>query len=168
MIRTVGLSTDIRLPKNVKPIFPKVCVYSGEENPDSEIVIPANSQNPILAFLAPILLVFGWKTYRAPICRGYKARFYFFHYGREVVMIILVVIALWKVMPLFDRHDGFRKFKVAGVMLIAVSPWIFFEIFVPRKFNVTAGSNWVDYEFASNEYAGEFALLNAPNVMQVL
>jgi hypothetical protein len=159
------LSIDIRLPKNVKPVFPNRCVYSGEVNPDSEVFLIVNSQNPFLSFLAPILLLFGWRRVRAPIHRRHKLKFYLQNYGRDIVMFVLVCVLMWKIMPSFSK-GSFRKFKVAGMVLAALSPWIFFEVFFPRRFNVTAGATWIEYEFASHEYAAEFHELNAASVLK--
>lgn len=161
------LSTDIRLPKLVKPVFPHRCVYSGDANPDSEVVVIANSQNPFLSFLVPILLLFGWRRVRAPISRRYRARFYLQSSGRDILMIALVVLAFFVFMPMLGRDTPFRKFKVAGLVLVALSPWILFEVFFPRRFDVTARGEWIDYEFASAEYAEEFAALNESHVIQI-
>jgi hypothetical protein len=163
----MALSTDIRLPKTVTPVFPKRCVYSGDAAPDAEVVVIANSQNAFLAFLAPILLLFGWRRVRAPISRRYRARFYMQTFGRDIIMIALIILAVFEFMPALGRNASFRKFKVAGLVLVALSPWILFEVFFPRCFDVTARGEWIDYEFASAEYAKEFALLNLPHVLQI-
>lgn len=160
------LNTDIRLPKSVKPVFPARCVYSGDANPDSEVVVIANSQSAFLSFLAPILLLFGWRRVRAPIARRYRVPFYLQSFGRDILMIALVVLAVFVFMPMLGRRTPFRKFKLAGLVIGALSPWILFEVFFPRRFDVTARGEWIDYEFASAEYAEEFAVLNQSHVIQ--
>jgi hypothetical protein len=161
------LSTDIRLPKHVTPEFPQRCVYSGADDPDSEVVVIANSQSPFLSFLAPVLLLFGWRRVRAPILRQYRGRFYLQSFGRDALMIVLVFVAVFVFMPMLSGERLVRKFKVVGLVLAALSPWILFEVFLPRRFDVTARGQWIDYEFSSAEYAAEFALLNAPHVIRV-
>ncbi len=64
-------------------------------------------------------------------------------------------------MPYFDDWDRLtRKLAVGGLALIALVPYIAFELFVPRPFDVTSGNVSTDYEFASQEYAIEFFALN--------
>lgn len=82
-------------------------------------------------------------------------------------MIALVVLAVFVFMPMLGRDTPFRKFKLAGLILAALSPWILFEVFFPRRFDVTARGEWIDYEFASAEYAEEFAALNESHVIQI-
>ena len=161
------LSLDVRLPKSVKPVFPQRCVYSGDTNPDSEVVVVANSQSAFLSFLFPILLLFGWCRVRAPISRRYRARFYLQSFGRDILMIALIGLGVCVFMPMLGRGTQFRDFKVAGLVLVALSPWILFEVFFPRRFNITARAEWIDYEFASAEYAEEFAALNESHVIQI-
>src|SRR5688572_17079934 len=107
-------STDIRLPRNVAPVFPNCCVYSGGANPDAEIVVVANSQSAFLSFLSPILLLSGWRRVRAPILKRYRGRFYFQSFGRDVVMIAVVFVAVFVFMPMFSGETSYRKLKVAG------------------------------------------------------
>ena len=55
---------------------------------------------------------------------------------------------------------GLRKWAMMGLGLACVFPQILFEVFFARSFDITAFADSVDYEFASNEYACEFAVLN--------
>ena len=82
-------------------------------------------------------------------------------------MIALVVLVVFVFMPMLGRGTPFRKFKLAGLVLAALSPWILFEFFFPRRFEVTPRGEWIDYEFASAEYAEEFAALNESHVIQI-
>lgn len=166
-IQLMPMSTDIRLPKSVSPVFPNRCVFSGEANPDSKIFVIAHSQSAILSFLAPILMLFGWRRVSAPVLKKYRAPFYLQTFGRDFIMIALVFVALFVFIPMFGRQTSFRKFKLLGLVLAVVSPWIMFEVFWPRRFEVTSRGEWVDYEFASAAYALEFELLNAEHVIQV-
>ena len=82
-------------------------------------------------------------------------------------MIALVCLAVFVFEPMFERGTPFRRYKVIGLVLVALSPWFLFEIFFPRRFHVTARGEWIDYEFASAEYAEEFALLNAEHLIRI-
>lgn len=47
-----------------------------------------------------------------------------------------------------------------GLCLLCLSPLMIFEICFAAPFDVTVYSDSVDYEFASEDYAVDFALLN--------
>jgi hypothetical protein len=157
------LSSDITLPKGVNPVFPDKCVVC-HAKPDSTIRIAQNSQNAVLAFFMPILLLFGWSRVEVPICRSCKPRFRLQRWGRELVCWTLVLILIWWLMPHFKGWSGLtRKLAVGGLVLLGISPYIFAEVFWPRIFDTTARGKEVDYEFASPEYAAEFERLNSPD-----
>jgi hypothetical protein len=157
------LSTDITLPKVLKPIFPDKCIVC-QAKPDSTARIAQNSQNVFLAFFLPIFLLFGWSRVEVPICRSCKPRFRWQRWGREIVCWTLMIMLVWWLMPHFKGWSGLtRKLAVAGLVLLGLSPYILAEVFWPRIFNTTAQGNKVDYEFASSEYAGEFEALNLPD-----
>jgi len=151
---------DIVLPKENPAIFPDRCVYSSELGADDSVLVIANSQNPILSFFAPILLLFGWKSVRAPIKKKYKIRYYFTSYGRDVIMILLAFLFVFAVMPSFERGDSFRKIKSAGIVLLMLSPWIAFEVIFPRRFDITVTKDAISYEFTDEILAEEFAEMN--------
>lgn len=157
------LSTDITLPKSRKPAFPDKCIVC-HAKPDSIIRIAQNSQNVILAFFLPILMLFGWSRVEVPICRSCKPRFRIQRWGREIVCWTLVIVLVWRFMPHFKDWSGLaRKLAVGGLVLLGLSPYIFAEVFWPRIFDTTARGDQVDYEFASPEYAAEFEALNLPD-----
>jgi len=156
----MALSTDVRLPKRIMPVFPDRCVVC-HCLPTSTAKINTNAQNPLAVFLMPILYLFGWSRVEFPLCSACKPRFYFQRWGRTVVCWLVVGVAVFAAMPHFDEWNRLtRKFAVGGLALIALVPYIAFELFVPRSFDVTSGSASTDYEFASEEYAVEFFALN--------
>lgn len=153
------LSTDITLAKRVKPVFPDKCIVC-HLKPDSTTRIAQNSQNPILAFFLPVLLVFGWSRVEVPICRACKPRFRLQRWGREIVCWTLVIVLIWWLMPYFKEWSGLtRKLAVAGLALLGLSPYLFAEVFWPRIFDTTVRGDKIDYEFASSDYAAEFEAL---------
>ncbi|WP_234952724.1 hypothetical protein [Rhodopirellula baltica] len=156
----MALSTDVRLPKRIKPVFPDRCVVC-HCLPTSTAKINTNAQNPLAVFLMPILYLFGWSRVEFPLCSACEPRFYFQRWGRTVVCWLVVGVAVFAAMPHFEEWNRLtRKFAVGGLALIALVPYIAFELFVPRSFDVTSGNASTDYEFASEEYAVEFFALN--------
>ncbi|MCA8969702.1 MAG: hypothetical protein KDC95_07960 [Planctomycetes bacterium] len=76
-------------------------------------------------------------------------------------MIALVAIAIgyfWNDFRDYSRAQ--RKFAILGVVLAFLAPWIVFEVFWPRYFDITASKDTIDYEFASPDYANAFAVAN--------
>lgn len=161
------MSTDIRLPSQIAPIFPQRCVYSGEPSPDSDVGVVAHTQNLVLHFLAPFLWLVGWRKVRAPIRSPYRAKFYFQAYARTFITLAVIVVALVFVMPMFEPGTPWRKVKVLGLCIAALLPWVLFETLFPPRFDVTVHEDHIDYQFASAEYGEEFARLNAGHVIQV-
>lgn len=153
-------STDVNVPRLIKPEFPDCCVVC-EEKPDSTAKIIQNSVNPLAAFLMPIMLVFGWSRVEFPICYGCKSRFYFQRWGRSAICWAIMIIAVPLVMPYFAQWDRMtRRLAVGGIVILIMIPWIMFEIFFPRSFDTTAGSSKVSYEFRSRALGMKFFLRN--------
>lgn len=154
------LATEVTLPKGVKPVFPDKCIVC-HAKPDSSTKIAQNSQNWILAFFLPIMLLFGWSRVELPICQKCKGTFRLQRWGRQLLGAVLIFVAIWLIMPHFKGWQPLvRKIAVAGLALLGLSPFILAEVFWPRVFDTTAQGDKVDYEFASEEYALEFFRLN--------
>lgn len=157
----MGLSTDVTLAKSIRPLFPDKCIVC-HAKPDSTIRIVQNSQNPILSFFLPILMLFGWSTVEIPICKSCKFRFRIQRWGRNVVCMLLVILLIWLLMPYFSSWPrGVKRLVVCALALLGLTPYIFAEVLWPRIFDTTARKDEVDYEFSSPEYAAEFAELNS-------
>jgi hypothetical protein len=131
------------------------------------IRVAQNSSNWLLSFFIPLLLLFGWSRVELPICRGCKSRFRLQRWGRELVLWVLIIIAVWLIMPYFSDWSRLTKKVVVGVLvLLAISPSIIAEVLWPRIFNTTAQAGRVDYEFADAGYAAEFHELNREHVVK--
>lgn len=71
-------------------------------------------------------------------------------------------VLVWWLMPHFKGWSSLtRKLAVAGLVLMALAPYVLAEVFWPRLFDTTVRGDKVDYEFASAEYAAEFEALNS-------
>jgi hypothetical protein len=162
----MALATEITLPAGVEPQFPPLCVVCNQ-TPDAKIKIAHNSQNPLLSFFVPILFLFGWSTVTVPICRGCKPRFRFQRWGRQLITIVLVFAAIWLIYPQFKGWSPFARKVVVGLLaILAIMPYILFEVFWPKFFDTTAGKSSIDYEFADSDYAVAFHRLNAEHVLK--
>lgn len=54
----------------------------------------------------------------------------------------------------------FRKIAIGVSCIVALIPYILFEVFVPRAFNTTSYPKTTTYEFASRDLAFQFYVLN--------
>jgi hypothetical protein len=99
---------------------------------------------------------------KAPACTGCAWKLHWLRFISLFVSILIVVAAFWFVWPnLKDSVPaGLRKWAMLGLGLASLLPQVIFEIYFVRPFDVTAYSDSVDYEFASKDYAVDFATLN--------
>ena len=123
--------------------------------------ITTNSQNSLAVFFLPLLYLFGWSRVEFPLCRECKPRFYMQRWGRTVVCWSIIIVAIFAFMPYFETSSRLaRRLAVGGIAMLALAPYILFELFVPRSFEVTSSGATRTYEFASQEYAIHFYALN--------
>jgi hypothetical protein len=159
-------STDITLPKGITPVFPDLCIVC-HAPPDSTTTIAQNSQHFALTFFFPILLFFGWSRTEVPICRGCKPRFYFQRWGRTAICwgILFAVAAIaWPHFAGWGRLN--KKIALGGIALVAIVPYVMFELFWPRSFDTMADGDEVTYQFGSETYAKLFYLRNREHVLK--
>jgi len=153
-------ATEVTLPRDLVPVFPDACVVC-EEPPDSTTKICQNSSDALASFVMPIVALFGWSRVEFPICSGCKTRFYFQRWGRMTICFSIVAATIVLAYPYFEDWDSFtRKLVVAGIAMLALIPYIIFEIFVPPSFTTTARKTTTVYEFSSYDIGYEFYELN--------
>ncbi len=152
------LSTEIKLPKSVTPVFPRRCVFSGIENPDTvAVLIPTSTFATFGLLLYPLLCLFGCRPVRMPIMRQYWLSFYVQQIARD-----LVAFALPTLMPCFAHFYYQSMESIYGGFILGICTWVGLEMYYPRSISVTKNKLFIDYSFASNPYAKEFRVLNAP------
>lgn len=162
----MALSTDITLPSRVTPVFPDVCIVC-HASPDSSTKITQNSHHWLASFFLSLLHLFGWSRTEIPICRACKTRFYFQRWGRTAICWVIVIGVVAVAWPYFNAWGRLtKKVAIAGVGILAIAPYIAFEIFWPRLFDTTAEGDKLTYEFASDEYAKLFYLLNHEHIVE--
>jgi len=82
-------------------------------------------------------------------------------WSREIISWTAVVIAVFVLLPYFLHWPRIGQLLAVGLLvLIVLSPYIFFEMYWPRIFDASTSEDGIDYEFASVEYANEFQQLN--------
>jgi hypothetical protein len=162
----MALSTDITLPRRITPVFPDVCIAC-QSTPDSSTKITQNSQHWLISFFLPILHLFGWSRVEIPICRRCKPRFYFQRWGRTAICWAIAIGVIAIAWPYFNEWDRLtKKIAIAGIGILAIAPYIAFEVLWPRLFDTTAEGDKVTYEFASEEYAKLFYLMNDEHILE--
>jgi hypothetical protein len=58
-----------------------------------------------------------------------------------------------------ERFPG-RRWVALAIVFVFLLPWLLWEVFSPRPFDVTVAEDTVTYEFRDAAYAREFATLN--------
>lgn len=153
--------TTVTLDRSQPPRFPRRCLVCGED-PDSHLDLLQNSQSVWLILLFPPLYLLGWSRVRVPVCRGCQAQFLFQRWGRWVVCILLIIVALAFVGPWFRSWSPgiARRLVTLLVVVLLLTPYWLFEVFCPAIFSTQASYRQVGYDFADEDYAQAFALLN--------
>lgn len=158
-------ASEITLSKETIPTFPDKCLVC-HKKPDSTAKIAHHSRNSLLAFLLPILMLFGWSTLEIPICKKCKPKYRFQRWGRDIAFLVFASLAIWWLYPMFDDMTGLaRKAAIGGLALLVLTPYIMWEVFWPRIFDTTAKLSSTTYEFFSVDYASEFLSLNEDDVV---
>jgi hypothetical protein len=77
-------------------------------------------------------------------------------------MIALAIVVVFFIWPHIDSHVPrmLRRWAGTAFALLCLLPYFCWEAIFPPRFDVTAYSESVDYEFADSRYAEEFAELN--------
>lgn len=152
-------STDIKLPRSHAAEFPDSCVVCRRAAPSSHVRLVTGT----LGWWTWLLWFWGRPfVVKAPACRGCAWWLHFLRFMSLVVTIgIAVAVVLW-VWPHFKNFvaPGLQQWALMGLILVCALPYFIFQIYFAQPFDVTAFSDSVDYEFASGDYAIEFAMLN--------
>jgi hypothetical protein len=158
-ILKVALSIDVNLPRSHAARFPNRCVVCAESAPDSHVRVITGS----IGWWTWLLWWWGTPvSIKAPACKRCAWKLQGLRVLSWLVSIALCFIA-WKwVWPSFKLWvpAGVQRWGMMGLGLTCLLPQILYEILYPRPFDVTAWAESVDYEFKSQEYAVDFALLN--------
>lgn len=154
----VGLSIDVRLPKDQVPKFPDRCVVCGREKPDGTVRVGTRA--------------IGWWTWAfwvpgrkfaldVPACSWCAARLRRGRLFRWLTLAALALAAVFTIAPFFEGVPRpLRRWLVLGAVIVVLLPWFTWEVMFPPPIDLTAYGDAVDYEFRDRAYAEEFAALN--------
>jgi hypothetical protein len=152
------MSTDINLPKSVRPAFPDRCTACGVEHPGG--------------FYRAVTHAIGWWTLAfwsfgprfsidVPACQPCCGRMRRQRWIRLAVNTAFILIGVGIGFSLFRGYRGpLKKWLILPVALVCLLPVMVWETLFPRPIDLTAYSTTVDYEFRDMVYAQEFAALN--------
>lgn len=155
-------ATDVNLSRDKAPVFPNRCVVCLQDEPDAKVSLSDRS-GKLMSFFSPLLYFFGKKsTVDVPCCSTCRGAFRLQRWGRKAVMWVMLIAAGGVAWQFRDSVEGrgLRKLALVGIAIVALAPFIVWEVFRPPYFDITANSKDVDYEFQSEAYAHEFATLN--------
>lgn len=155
----MAMSIDVNLPRKHPASFPKRCVVCGIDHPDSTVTLVTGS----LGWWTWLL---GWfaRPFKvtAPACHSCSWRLHAARLLSLLVTVALVLAAFYFVWPYFADAvpRRLRKWAMIGLALVCLSPQCIYEVLYPKPFDITAFADSVDYEFANEDLAVEFAALN--------
>jgi hypothetical protein len=152
------LATTIKLPRDVEARFPERCVRCGAPAPERRIRLWTTTIS--VASVMSLLFCRPFSV-RVPVCRTCAPRLRMARLMRLIVTLGLIVAGVTAAIWLLGSYDGpGRRYLAVGIALLCIVPFFMLEAFFPPPIDVTAYSKTVDYEFADEEYADEFARVN--------
>lgn len=157
------MSHDVALPRDAVPVFPSRCVVCGSDRPDDLYIASARAFF-LISFFLPFLR--GRRVeVEAPCCRDCRAgltrRKRVRDWSEIVGVLVPVGLVIWWTVHYDVEH---AKRWVALAALVFISPWVWLHVVRPLPFHLTATRKAVGFEFASEDYATEFAELNGAEV----
>lgn len=152
-------STNINLPSSHVPQFPDRCVVCDCHSPGSQVRIMTFS----IGWWTWSIGCFGKPVFtQAPACRGCAWKLHGMRCVDECLTIIIALAVYWCIWPYFKHLvvAALRKWVFAALALVCLFPKFIVQVFFAMPFAITAKAKSIDYEFASLEYACDFAVLN--------
>jgi hypothetical protein len=152
------LSTDIKLPKTVTPIFPDRCVACGVPDPGSHLRVGTNA----IGWSTLAFWTFGARfSVNVPACEECHQRMIRQRWLRRFVCGIFMVVGFGVAVSALGSFRGpVKRWLAMGIVLACMIPWFVWETFSPRPIDLTAYADSVQYEFRDEDYADEFLELN--------
>lgn len=156
------MSTDIKLDRKCRPLWPARCVCCGADHPNHTTRLWTFA----IGWWTIVLLTWGViHVVRVPACKSCARRM---HRTRALQLLLTtaiaaagVALAIW----ILGSYAGpFRKWLAVGIVIVFMSPYILWGVFFPPAFDMTCFAKTVDYEFEDEAYAYEFAELNAEHL----
>ncbi len=147
----------VEISKSENVVFPKICIYCENLNPDDFLKVTTHTIG-----LHSFLLKFGnFFSANVPICKFCKHKFRFPKWGRFIAGIILMSIGMFLSIYMFGEISAwYKKWIFAGVILITLIPLFIWQLVFPAYFELTAYKDSIVYEFKSENYALEFVNKN--------
>lgn len=99
---------------------------------------------------------------RAPACNHCSWRLHAGRFASLAFTVGVAIMAIWLIWPLVGDAvpRSLRRWAMMGLAVACILPQAIYEVVYPKPFDITAYSDSVDYEFADQELAVEFAALN--------
>src|SRR5262245_30355543 len=157
----MGLSHDVKMPRDVPARFPDRCVVCRDARPGHSMSVSSG----VLGWRLLLFHFYGRFHVEVPVCRTCERAYRRAKLIRFAVMLPIVVAGVALAVWLFGAYRGpFRKWLLALIALVVMLPYCIWEVLNPLPFDITAYGQSVDYEFRDPLYAAEFAEENASEV----
>ena len=155
----MAISTDVNLPRTHVALYPTRCVSCGVDPQGRTITIRTHT----IGWWTYWLWTFGKGfTTHPPVCGSCARRIRVQRWGRFAVPLLIAMLVMIFIWPQLDENVAleFRKWIIMALILLCCVPYFFWEVYFPPKIDITAFKDSVDYEFADEDYAHDFAALN--------
>ncbi|MFT4514526.1 MAG: hypothetical protein ACI91B_003237 [Planctomycetota bacterium] len=157
------MSTDISLPKEQEPVFPPLCCRCLASDPEHKVRVSASRFSWAQLFFVWIWLFRKSVKHEVPLCDACRGPVRWRKSLEILVLVAVAVLALTFVVPWIKSMGLSRQWqKIAtygGAFVFAI-PYILWCVFRPPAFHMTVGDEHVEYEFADEDYAMQFAACN--------
>ncbi len=159
----MAFSIDVKLPRDVVPVFPDACCGCGRAQPGDSVTVKGRRIRWAELFLPWLWFVGKRVRVTVPTCAACRPRVLASRHWNTALLLVNLVIAVPFAMPL-AKSCGFARgtTKVLGLAFVFVGllPYVLWSIFRPPLFDITVWKDHIDYEFGYRPYAVDFLHAN--------
>ena len=162
-------STDVRVPRDVEPVFPPFCARCLSDRPGLMTFYGSRFSWGQLFFFWLWLLRKRVRC-EVPICDRCRPAVRWRKRLELLLMVGLtsaVVVSIYPWLRQLDLGRQWNKLIVLVAVVVGLLPYILWSIFRPPAFDLTVKDDVVDYEFGNEGYADRFVAANADQVVEV-
>lgn len=155
----MAFSIDVKLPRDVVPVFPDACCGCGRAQPGDSVTVKGRRIRWAELFLPWLWFVSKRVHVTVPTCAGCRPRVLASRRWNTLIMIVNLAIAVPFALPL-AKSCGFGRgtTKILGLAFafVGLAPYVVWSILRPPVFDITVFKDRIDYEFGYRPYAVDF------------
>jgi len=161
------MSFDVKLPRDVQPVFPQHCCRCMAPSPDARMRFSASRFS-----WWQVLFVWLWwlrkpVRHEVPVCSDCRPRMRRRKVLEVLAIIAIAVVAILLVMPRMKDAGVGRQWQKLGAIaafFVIGLPFFVMQAVWPPAFDMTVGEDEVEYEFGNHDFAAAFLVENAEHL----